>query len=106
MGGTDGRVSKPIKQPSSRSRGFFRLIGDPRFGHSIQTLLSDLPMECRKLGTSHHRKCARLLDRFYIPTRNADAFSEGAPREHYDKDDALEARECAELLIWNGGGLR
>ena len=44
-------------------------------------------------------KMGRRLDVFYISTRYPDAFSEGAPFEFFDEDQAQEALSFAERFI-------
>lgn len=80
-------------------KGFFRLIGEPQFGHSVAKLLSDLPPECQSRVSETLKSCARFLDTLYIPPRYADAFSEGAPWEHYGREEAERALDCAQMII-------
>ena len=42
---------------------------------------------------------AALLDKFYVPTRYVDAWSEGIPYEYYTRGDAEAAVRAAERII-------
>jgi len=42
---------------------------------------------------------ARVLDRYYIPTRYANSFDVGAPADYFDKKTAKEAIHYAEDII-------
>ncbi len=82
-------------------------IGRPTRGHSITHLLSELgrmvqvPSDVMDLG--------KFLDKFYVPTRYVDAWSEGVPYEYFTRSDAEMAIKAAERIIvfvedlWRGG---
>lgn len=42
---------------------------------------------------------ARVLDRYYIPTRYPNGFAAGAPMDFYDRPTAEEAVELAESVL-------
>jgi HEPN domain-containing protein len=44
-------------------------------------------------------RCARKLDKFYIPTRYPDAIGLGSPFESFDEDDFKIARDCTARII-------
>lgn len=65
-------------------------------GHSIQRLLAQLPASVtisQKL-----QRCARELDKVYIPSRYPDAYTEGAPMDFYDAENAQMSLNCAETI--------
>lgn len=67
-------------------------------GHSVSELL----LIAREIGLSisdEHIRHARILDRYYIPTRYPNAFEGGAPHEYFMKKDANEAIHLAEEII-------
>ncbi len=75
-------------------------LGSPRIGHSITRLLKHL----EALGISVPREIidkAMVLDKYYIPTRYPDAWSEGIPEEYFSEKEAREALMYAEeILKW------
>ncbi len=72
-------------------------VGRPVSGLSITHLLSALggivqvPGDVLDLG--------KFLDKFYVPTRYVDAWSEGVPYEYFTADDAEMAIKAAEVII-------
>ncbi len=42
---------------------------------------------------------AKKIDKYYIPTRYTDAWSEGIPEDYYTLEDANEAIDCSESII-------
>ena len=72
-------------------------IGKPTRGHSITHLLNALgsivqvPSDVLDLG--------KFLDKFYVPTRYVDAWSEGVPYEYFTLNDAEMAIKAAERII-------
>ncbi|MFX0117387.1 MAG: HEPN domain-containing protein [Candidatus Hodarchaeota archaeon] len=67
-------------------------------GHSLIELTNQIQLHL-KHDLSHHYDCFRKLERFYIPTRYADAFVEGAPHTFFGKMDAQEAIACAKEIL-------
>jgi HEPN domain-containing protein len=47
---------------------------------------------------------ARVLDRYYIPTRYPNGFADGAPMDYYDRPTAEEALKHAEAIVDFVGG--
>ena len=78
-------------------------IGTPRRGRSVTLLLRflgslgvDVPDDVAGRGA--------LLDKYYIPARYPDAWSEGPPHIYFTERESLEAIECAsKLLGWVEG---
>jgi HEPN domain-containing protein len=63
-------------------------------GHSILHLLESVahvPPEVTE--------AARVLDRYYIPTRYPDAWQTGAPMDYYDRPTAENAIELAARIL-------
>lgn len=78
-------------------KGLLYGVGKPARGHSVFKLLEaagallSVPGELVELG--------KLLDKFYIPTRHVDAWSEGAPFEYFTRDDAEMALAAAGRIL-------
>lgn len=68
--------------------------GRIELGHSVLQLL-------KAAGVRHRRvlAAARLLDRYYIPTRYPNGFAQGAPMDYYDKPTAQEAVRRAHDIV-------
>jgi HEPN domain-containing protein len=47
---------------------------------------------------------ARVLDRYYIPTRYPNGFADGAPMDYYDRPTSEEALKHAEAIVDFVGG--
>jgi HEPN domain-containing protein len=68
--------------------------GRIELGHSVYQLLQaagDLPTDVLD--------AARVLDRYYIPTRCPNGFPAGAPMDYYDQPTAEEAVELAQKIL-------
>lgn len=72
-------------------------IGVSAVGHSLLKFMDDL--EGKGIRTDMVKRCARTLDRHYIPTRYVNAHAEGAPFEFYDQSTADEAIRCADEMM-------
>jgi HEPN domain-containing protein len=71
--------------------------GGEAWGLSIKRLLEELPPE---MGVSPELiDCARILDRFYIPTRYPNGFDDGKPADYYTDADSQQAIRCAEAIL-------
>ena len=67
------------------------------WGHSVKRLLEGLPAVTG--ATPELLECARILDRFYIPTRYPNGFDYGKPADYYGESDSREAIRCAEAIL-------
>ncbi len=65
-------------------------------GHSIQRLLTQI--QASVTVPEELQKCARELDKVYIPSRYPDAYSEGAPMDFYDAENARTSINCARVV--------
>ncbi|MBS7645160.1 MAG: HEPN domain-containing protein [Candidatus Bathyarchaeia archaeon] len=80
------------------SKALLLLLGRFEPGHSVSELL----LAARESGanvTEEHIQYARILDRYYIPTRYPNAFERGAPHEYFLMRDAEEAVRLAEEIV-------
>ncbi len=79
------------------AKGLLYGAGRPARGHSVYKLLEtakellSVPEGFLELG--------KLLDKFYIPTRYVDAWSEGVPFEYFTRGDAEAALAAAEKIL-------
>lgn len=76
-------------------KGFIRGRGGLATGYSVLQLLS---AAADKIPESLAR-CARELDKVYIPTRDPDVYDAGSPHEYFDTSDARANTECAGRII-------
>ncbi len=75
------------------AKAFLSGIGFDSFGQSVSMLL-------KKGGFSEDSiKLAKKIDKYYIPTRYTDAWSEGLPEDYYTIEEAEDALECSEKVI-------
>ena len=72
-------------------------LGQEAWGHLVRKLLEELPGSI-SLPEDLPDK-ARSLDAYYIPTRYANGYPEGAPFEHYGKLQSNEAITYAGTII-------
>ena len=79
---------------------WYLLDADP-WGHSIQKLIQDV--EHVDLNTKEQfdkiKKCAILLDRYYIPTRYPNGLPDLTPEEAYLEEDAQACIENAKKIL-------
>lgn len=77
------------------AKGFIRASGGLATGHSVVALLhtaiADVP--------DGLARCARELDKVYIPTRYPDVYDAGSPHEYFDQTDATAHVECAAGIV-------
>jgi len=72
-------------------------VGRPTRGHSVARLLRELSSFVAIDEGAFED--ALLLDKFYVPTRYVDAWSEGVPYEYFTKHDAELAIGAARRVI-------
>jgi HEPN domain-containing protein len=72
-------------------------LGTVAWGHSVFELLDGLPLQRRPAETL--LDLARMLDRFYIPPRYADAHPSGPPYQYYTRADATQAVTAAQEVV-------
>ena len=69
----------------------------PQYGHNLNQLLQTVETHAA-IQASIPAACARL-NRYYIPTRYPDAFSQGAPADQFFEDDARRALADMDVVI-------
>jgi HEPN domain-containing protein len=77
-------------------KGLAHGLGMGAHGHSVSALLAKLP---RELGVEDLMDDAKLLDKYYVPTRYPDAWSEGVPADYYTRAEAEQALLLARKLV-------
>jgi len=78
-------------------KSFLYGVGMQTYGHSIKKLASRIEKFHKK--NIFDRNCLIQLDKYYIPTRYADAFPSGSPYSFYSKKDGDSAYECATSIL-------
>ena len=77
------------------AKGYIRAGGGLATGYSVVALLhaaiDDVPEGLAR--------CARELDKVYIPTRSPDVYDAGSPHEYFDLADAEAHVECAAGIV-------
>lgn len=79
-------------------KSILKAIGKPAFGHNLVEFLNELANICGGVG-AELRFCVGYLDKMYVTPRYPDALIEGVPYERYTREEAVKARECAELVV-------
>lgn len=79
-------------------KALLRASGRPAFGRNLVALFDELSRLCPS-AEGELKFCIGYLDKMYVTPRYPDALTEGAPYERYTKEEALRARECAELVV-------
>ena len=72
---------------------YLRGVGMNTSGHAVSLLLQNAGFDKNVINT------AMIVDKYYIPTRYADAWSEGIPDDYYNNNDSERAIEAAESII-------
>ena len=75
------------------AKALLRCMGTESYGYSVSQLLKKAEFNEEVLNQ------AKKIDKYYIPTRYTDAWSEGLPEDYYTLDDAEDAIKCAEGVI-------
>lgn len=76
------------------AKAYLHFLGLAERGHSATALLVAAGITEQRLVDM-----ARVLDRYYIPTRYPDSFDSGAPTDYFDLNSAQEAVKYAENII-------
>lgn len=79
-------------------KALLRGLGRPRVGYSLPVLLSELRDVVGEVPENIVESCMRL-NKYYIPTRYPDVWSEGIPEEQYSEKESLEAVGMAEEVV-------
>ncbi len=72
-------------------KSLFQYLHGEAWGHGTKALLENLPYEDRTLLLED----AKLLDKYYIPTRYPNSLPEGIPHDYFTKKESEEAINAA-----------
>lgn len=78
-------------------KAVFLKLGMDAWGHTLTALIGNLPSSVQL--SDQLVKCAKVLDKHYIPTRYPNGFDTGAPTDFYTEEEAQYAIQCAEEII-------
>ncbi len=79
-------------------KAVFLKLGMDAWGHTLTVLIGNLPNTVEKPSTTLVNY-ARMLDKYYIPTRYPNGFESGAPTDFYTAEEAWNAIRQAEDLL-------
>ena len=77
----------------SAAKACLRGTGSLSFGYSVSALLNSVGFDAQIVDI------AKQLDKLYIPTRYADAWSEGIPDDYYTRENGESAKKGSEAII-------
>lgn len=79
-------------------KAVFLKMGMDAWGHTITVLIGNIPESAG--GPSETLvNYARMLDKYYIPTRYPNGFESGAPTDFYTSEEAQNAIQQAEGIL-------
>ncbi|HIE44067.1 MAG TPA: HEPN domain-containing protein [Candidatus Omnitrophica bacterium] len=79
------------------TKGLHMKMGQIAWGHSLLELLESLPENVKPQQDFLEK--AKILDKYYIPTRYPNAHPAGPAYRHYTKKEAREAINLAEEVL-------
>ena len=79
-------------------KAVFLKLGIDAWGHTITVLIGNLPKSVEQPADTLVNY-ARVIDKFYIPTRYPNGFESGAPTDFYTADEAQSAILLAEAIL-------
>jgi HEPN domain-containing protein len=79
-------------------KAVFLKQGMDAWGHTLTVLIGNLPKSVLQ-PTEALVNYARILDKYYIPTRYPNGFDSGAPTDFYTADEAGSAVHQAEAIL-------
>ncbi len=78
-------------------KALFRRLGMDVWGHTLTALIGNLPSQAQP--DEELIRCAKVLDKHYIPTRYPNGFDSGAPTDFYTPQEAEQAIDCAARIV-------
>ena len=79
-------------------KAVFLKLGMDAWGHTLTVLIGNLP-ETIEPPTEDLVNNARVLDKFYIPTRYPNGFDSGSPTDYFTYEEAQNAIRRAEAIL-------
>ncbi|QRF76559.1 HEPN domain protein [Thermoplasmatales archaeon] len=74
-------------------KAYLRGIGSSSYGHSVSHLMMEAGFEKDAVDM------AKTIDKYYIPTRYTDAWSDGTPEEYYSYNDSSDSIDIAKKIL-------
>ena len=72
---------------------YLRGTGKDSFEQSVSLLLKKVNFDDQIINV------AKIIDKYYIPTRYTDAWAEGVPEDYFTVEEAAEAIDYSEFII-------
>lgn len=79
-------------------KSVFLKRGMDAWGHTITVLIGNL-LNNAEIPEEDLLNHARILDKYYIPTRYPNGFDSGAPTDYYTAEEAKNAIRMAEAIL-------
>ena len=73
--------------------------GAPRAGHSLTYLINYIAQELGLKAPEDVKEACLVLDKYYVPTRYPNAWTEGIPEDYYFKGEAENAVAKARRVV-------
>jgi HEPN domain-containing protein len=73
-------------------------LGFDAWGHTLLVLIGNLPPSLPQPSQTLIDS-ARILDKYYIPTRYPNGFDSGAPTDFYTQSEAVDAVQHAQAIL-------
>lgn len=80
-------------------KAFGLKLGIDLWGHSILNMARMIEEETDVRIPQHVYDAAKILDKYYIPTRYPNGFALGKPADYYDSKNAEEALNAAKDIF-------
>lgn len=68
------------------------------WGHTLTVLIGNIPASVEQ-PSQEMLTSARILDKYYIPTRYPYGFDSGAPTDYYTEEESRDAIQRAEGIL-------
>jgi len=79
-------------------KAVFLKLGMDAWGHTLTVLIGNLPEKVEQPSQTLVNS-ARILDKYYIPTRYPNGFDSGAPTDYYTEEESRNAVRHAEAIL-------
>lgn len=79
-------------------KAVFLRMGMDAWGHTLTVLIGNIPKTVEQ-PTEMLVNYARILDKYYIPTRYPNGFDAGAPTDYYTEEESRKAILQAEAIL-------
>lgn len=79
-------------------KAIFLKLGMDAWGHTLTVLIGNIPASVEQ-PSQEMLTSARILDKYYIPTRYPYGFDSGAPTDYYTEEESRDAIQRAEGIL-------